>query len=67
MITVLVLALILLSAGLVITVPVALATPSDWEVNKDKFIQVFQTWISLVLFIAATDGIVSSVQLPKKL
>lgn len=67
MITILVLALVLLSANLVITVPVALATPTEWEANKKKFIQVFQTWISLVLFIAATDGIITAVQAPKKL
>ena len=67
MITVLVITLILLSASLVITVPVALATPSDWEANKTQFIQLFQTWISLVLFIAATDGILTSVQTAKKL
>jgi len=62
MLTVLVIILILLSAGLVITVPVALATPADWEANKSKFTQLFQTWISLILFIAATDGILSSVK-----
>ena len=62
MLTVLVIILILLSAGLVVTVPVALATPADWEANKGKFTQLFQTWISLILFIAATDGILSSVK-----
>ena len=64
--TLLVISLILLSVSLVITVPVALATPSDWESNKTKYIQSFQTWISLVLFIAATDGILTTIQMSKK-
>jgi photosystem II core protein PsbZ len=59
MITALTALLVLISLGLVVTVPVALATPGEWENSKDKFIQVFQTWISLILFIAGVDGIVS--------
>lgn len=57
MITILVLLLVLLSIGLIITVPVALATPGDWEELKPQFNQVFQAWVSLVIIIAAADGI----------
>ena len=61
MITALVALLVLISLGLVITVPVALATPGEWEESKGKFNRVFQAWISLVIVIAAADGIASSI------
>ena len=53
--------LVLISLGLVITVPVALATPGDWEQSKGTFNRGFQIWVSLVLVIAAADGISSSI------
>ena len=48
---------VLISLGLVITVPVALATPGEWEVSKDNFTKVFQAWVALVVVIATIDGI----------
>jgi len=44
-----------------ITVPVALATPGEWEDSKGTFNRVFQAWVSLVIVIAAADGISSSI------
>jgi len=61
MITALVSLLVLISLGLVITVPVALATPGEWETSKGTFNKVFQAWVGLVLVIAAADGIASSI------
>ena len=60
MITALTALLVLLSLALVVTVPVALATPGDWEQSKGTFNRGFQIWVSLVLVIAAADGIASS-------
>ena len=57
MITALTTILILVSLGLVITVPVALATPGEWEKSKDNFTQGFQGWIFLVFAIAVADGL----------
>ena len=61
MITILVAGLVLISLGLVITVPVALATPGEWDASKNSFNRIFQVWVSLVIFIAAADGISSSI------
>nr|YP_009497312.1 photosystem II protein Z [Biddulphia biddulphiana]AWT40025.1 photosystem II protein Z [Biddulphia biddulphiana] len=61
MITALVGLLVLISLILVITVPVALATPGEWEESKGTFNRVFQAWVSLVIVIAAADGISSSI------
>ena len=61
MITALTALLVLLSLGLVVTVPVALATPGEWESSKSNFNRVFQAWVSLVIVIAAADGISSSI------
>ena len=61
MITALVAVLVLISLGLVITVPVALATPGEWEAGKPAFNRIFQIWVSLVIVIAAADGISSSI------
>jgi len=61
MITLLTALLVLISLGLVVTVPVALATPGEWEESKGNFNRVFQAWVSLVLVIAAADGISSSI------
>ena len=57
MITALTALFVFVSFGLVITVPVALATPGEWEVSKDNFTKVFQAWIALVVIIATADGI----------
>jgi photosystem II core protein PsbZ len=59
MITALTALFVLISLGLVVTVPVALATPGEWEASKDNFNLVFQAWVSLVIIIAAADGIAS--------
>ena len=61
MITVLVSLLVFISLGLIITVPVALATPGEWENSKGTFNKVFQAWVGLVIVIAAADGITSSI------
>ena len=61
MITALVALLVLVSLGLVITVPVALATPGEWEASKPNFNRAFQLWVSLVIVIAAADGITTSI------
>lgn len=61
MITALVGLLVLISLGLVVLVPVALATPGEWESSKGTFTKAFQAWVSLVIVIAAADGIASSI------
>jgi photosystem II core protein PsbZ len=61
MITLLTALLVLLSLGLVVTVPVALATPGEWEGSKDNITKGFQIWVVLVIVIAAADGIASSI------
>jgi len=60
MITALTALLVLLSLALVVTVPVALATPGEWEESKSKFNTGFQAWVSLVVLIAVADGIATS-------
>jgi len=61
MITALTTLLVFISLGLVITVPVALATPGEWENSKPTFTKGFQAWVVLVIVIAAADGISSSI------
>jgi photosystem II core protein PsbZ len=61
MLTALTALFVLISFGLVITVPVALATPGEWEVSKDNFTKVIGAWIALVLVIATIDGISASI------
>ena len=61
MITILTPFLVLISLGLVVTVPVALATPGEWESSKDSFTRGFQAWVILVIIIATADGIASSI------
>jgi len=61
MITILVAGLTLMSLGLIVAVPVSLATPGDWEQSKGNFNKLFQAWISLVILIAGADGIASSI------
>ena len=60
MLTLLVGLLVLTSLALIVTVPVALATPGEWEASKSRFNKGFQIWIFLIGVIATTDGIVSS-------
>jgi photosystem II core protein PsbZ len=52
MITALTALLVLISLGLVVTVPVALATPGEWESSKVN-LHTFQAWVGLVVVIAA--------------
>lgn len=59
MITALVMLLVLISLGLIVAVPVALATPGEWEESKSNFNKAFQAWVSLVIIIAAADGLTS--------
>jgi len=61
MITVLTALLVLLSLGLIVTVPVALATPGEWENSKETYTKGFQAWVILVIAIAAADGILASI------
>jgi photosystem II core protein PsbZ len=58
-ITLLTAVFVLISLGLVVTVPVALATPGEWEVSKTNFNRFFQIWVLLVVIIAAADGLSS--------
>jgi photosystem II core protein PsbZ len=60
MITALTTILVLVSLGLVITVPVALATPGEWENSKESFTKVSKVGYFLVFAIAAADGIAST-------
>ena len=61
MITALTSLLVLISLGLVITIPVALATPGEWENSKTSFTKGLQAWVVLVILIAVADGIASSI------
>ena len=61
MITALTALFVLISLALVVTVPVALATPGEWENSKDNFNTFFRAWIILVIAIAAADGITNSI------
>lgn len=61
MITLLTALFVFISLGLVVTVPVALATPGEWENSKDIFTKGFQAWVVLVIVIATADGIASSI------
>ena len=61
MITALVALLVLISLGLIVAIPVALATPGEWEYSRSNFNRIFQAWVSLVIVIAAADGISSSI------
>lgn len=59
--TLLVLLLVVISLGLIVAVPVALATPGEWEVSKNNFTNAFIAWVGLVVLIAAADGISTSI------
>ena len=60
-ITLLTAVFVLISLFLVVTVPVALATPGEWEVSKTNFNRFFQIWVLLVIIIAAADGLSASI------
>ena len=60
-ITLLTAVFVLISLLLVVTVPVALATPGDWEVSKTNFNRFFQIWVLLVILIATADGLSASI------
>ena len=60
MITALTTILVLVSLGLVITVPVALATPGEWENSKSTLTVGIQGWIFLVIAIAVADGVAAT-------
>jgi photosystem II core protein PsbZ len=60
-ITLLTAVFVLISLLLVVTVPVALATPGEWEVSKTNFNRFFQIWVLLVVLIAAADGLSASI------
>ena len=61
MITALTALLVLVSLALVVTVPVALASPGEWESSKENFTNFFKAWIGLVFVIATADGITNSI------
>ena len=60
-VTLLVGILVIISLGLVVTVPVALATPGEWEASKGRINNFFQIWVFLIVMIATADGILSSI------
>lgn len=43
---------VLLSLALVITVPVALATPGQWETSKDSIFKSATLWTTFIFLIA---------------
>lgn len=49
---------ILLSLGLVITVPVALATPGQWEVSKGNIFKTTTLWAAFVFLIAIANSFI---------
>ena len=61
MITALTALLVLISLGLVVTVPVALATPGEWEASKTHLIELSKRGFFLLLLLLAADGISSSI------
>ena len=60
LVTILVGILVIISLGLVVTIPVALATPGEWESSKTRINNFFQIWVFLIVMIATADGITSS-------
>jgi photosystem II PsbZ protein len=44
--------LVLLSFFLIINIPVALATPNEWETSKNNIFNLAKFWITLVLLTA---------------
>lgn len=43
---------VLLSLGLIVTVPVALAIPGQWETSKDSIFKSATLWTTFVFLIA---------------
>jgi len=48
--------LVLLSFVLIITVPVSLATPGQWETSKSSFYNLTKFWGTLVLLTGFANG-----------
>ena len=57
MITLLTTLLVLLSLALVVTIPVALAVPGEWENTNRYYFAGVQIWTLLVVGIAILDGL----------
>lgn len=49
---------VLLSLSLIITVPVALATPGKWETSKDSIYKSATLWTTFVILIAIANSLV---------
>ena len=49
---------VLLSLGLVITVPVALAIPGQWQISKDNIFKSASLWSTFVFLIAFTNAFI---------
>ena len=49
---------VLLSLGLVVTVPVALAVPGQWETSKDNIFKSATLWTSFVFLIALVNAFI---------
>jgi photosystem II core protein PsbZ len=43
---------VLLSLGLVVTVPIALATPGQWEISKESIFKSATLWTTFIFLIA---------------
>ena len=61
MITLLTVLLVLVSVGLVVIIPVAVAIPGKWMNLRYFLIKAFRAWLILITLIAAADGIVASI------
>lgn len=49
---------VLFSLGLIITVPVALATPGQWEISKDSIFKYATLWTTFIFLIAFANAFV---------
>jgi photosystem II core protein PsbZ len=49
---------VLLSLSLVVTVPVALAIPGQWETSKDNFYKTAKLWATFILLITLASTLV---------
>lgn len=49
---------VLLSLGLIVTVPVALAIPGQWETSKDSIFKSVTLWTTFVFLIAFANAFV---------
>ena len=49
---------VLLSLSLVVTVPVALAIPGQWEISKDSIFKSTTLWTTFVFLIAFANALV---------